>query len=249
VPTDIAPGKEGVVEGTIRFGRRGENVQEMIAIRTSDNRTHVLRLRGKVIDVFTVYPEKLDFGSIYWDQAAEGTVEITATAEQGCNDSMEIVPGHSSSIEAHLSHQGRGRWLIQVNLKVPLEENVWQRILLKTSNQNQPQIEIPVLARVIPPIEVEPRRLLLGNMKKKTKRREVIILKARPGSEIKDVRVSASLLVVSIVRQEISGNVGQLEVEVGTSETEGLVEDQLVIETASPKANIHIPIVAFVSDE
>ena len=251
-PRHIAPEKNGVVQGTIHFGKRGENIQENIAVMTSDNRIYELRLRGQVIDAFTVDPEKLDFGSVYWDDPAECAADITTTAGQMCDDSVEIVPGHSSAkkIEAHLSCQERGRWRIQITLKTPLEEDVLQRILFKTSNQSQPQIEIPVLAKVIPPITVEPRRLFLGNIRTKVKLRETIVLRTKPGSEIKDVRVSASLLnVVTIQRRQISGNVVELEVELGTSETEGLVEDQLVIEAASPKANIHIPIVVLVSHE
>ncbi len=248
LPSRIAPGRGGVVKGTIRFSRRGDNVQESIVIRTSDSRAYNLRLYGDVIEMYTVAPERLDFGTVYWDDILEGTVDISAASAGGFAETLELMPGHSTNtIDARLSCMKKGKWRLYVNVKTPLDESVYQRILLKTDSQNGQQIEIPVLAKVMLPVTVEPRTLLLGNVSEDEKVQREIVLETRPGLEVKDLRISASIIVVSLKRRQAIGNVGKMEVELDCSGVKGLVKDALVIETGSPKAVVHLPIIAFVS--
>lgn len=198
---EIPPGGTGQVEVKFDTGRRRGKQMHTVYVHSNDPDEPLVKLNlsGTVKTYVTISPTRIYLGSI---RKGKGTIKRINIFEG--EEGLKIIKTEPSSkylfAEVFQMASGKGgdyEVIVALSPETPIGP-IKEQITIYTNNLKRPRIEILIRGEVKGDIEIFPKSLLFGSVKKKdTPSRQVIIL-TRSSGDLKIEKVENSIQSISV---------------------------------------------------
>lgn len=248
----IAPGEEASLN--VSFDTTGFYGFKVKTIRIFTNdpmrSTVVLSLQGKIERDVEVEPSRLYFGTV-----RKGSSNVVS-AELRSSEGVRIldVVSRSKDIELSTKDSATGGKKISVSLSKDVPVGIFRnRIVVKTSSQQNPVINVPVFARVEGDLNLSPADVSFGLVEGPLGEAQEKIVKVTNRSEQAIKVLSAQSSSASIKTEVLEIKAGfeyQIKVTIPSS-TSGIVRDRIKIQTTHPDKDqqfLELPVYGIISN-
>jgi hypothetical protein len=149
-----------------------------------------LKVRGTIRTDVTFSPSEVNFGELIAGQVKRQEVVVTYTG--GSNWEIKDVRSLCSDLTVSLPTPERGPGMVRYRMTIGTKDSlpegdVRERLTLITNDQRFPTIDMSVLGRVRPSLEVSPASVNLGQMSAGTKVEKRLVVRAEQDFEVTKV--------------------------------------------------------------
>ncbi|MFH1723276.1 MAG: DUF1573 domain-containing protein [Elusimicrobiota bacterium] len=202
---EIGPGEEGRIKVTFRSrGFRG-NVTKTVSVPSNDlaSGTATLKIKATVKVEIDAMPSSVSFGDVRRGASASKTVTLEQAAGRKFNIKGIEHKGEGLAVTSEPEGPASSHKL-HVALNAPDKPGTFADVVLvRTDDEKQPEVRIPVSARIVGDVIASPASLFLGRVDQGTERTGSVAVRIGEGSsaevlsaEIATAGLSAELKTV-----------------------------------------------------
>ncbi|GJQ59948.1 MAG: hypothetical protein SCALA701_27490 [Candidatus Scalindua sp.] len=209
----VPPGERGEIKTTFHSNAfHGRITKSITVISNASNKPiYQLTISGEVIEVINAYPKRINFASVYIGSEMDRTISVTSDSPFRINKLTVSIPFLTASIKA----VNESEYTINVSSTGKHEIGRFNgAIFLKTDNNIQPRVTIPIFGDIIGDITTHPKKLYYGNIKKGNERTQKLFVKFnKENIKILGVKVTPDYLSTKII-ENYKENRSQFLIEV-----------------------------------
>lgn len=202
----ISPGETGEIKTTFNTGSYKGKVKKSITVKSNDpvNLSYILTISGKITELITTDPKKINFGSVYVGAETEKAVTVTSDSDFKIKKITPSTPSLSTSI----TEVNTNMYVINVISKGRSKIGRFSgAINLETDNSLQPKVVIPVFGEIAGDITTYPKKIYYGNVKKGEGRVQKIFVKLnKENIRISNVKVTPDCISTKIIENYKKNN-------------------------------------------
>src|SRR5215813_8435052 len=250
----IPPGKEGTISATFDTTHFSGEKAKGITVYSNDPLQPVttLTLQGEVTIEVAAEPAQLYLGRLRRGEEATRTIEVLYDAQKSI-DIVKIENSHPSvSVHAEdLSKEGKKGKKLLVTLKkdAPLGR-LNDQIVVTTTSQKKPVVEIPVFGSIEGDMVVLPPQVSFGVVRKGESKTQEISIKNRGTKPVQVVRVQNSVTEVSAELTPVKqGEEYRLTLKTKGENQPGRIQGEIQVFTDHPEEKVlTIPLYGIVAE-
>jgi hypothetical protein len=246
-PKTIAPGKSGYLIASLDTSRLRGEVSKGITVTTNDpvRSQLLLTMKGAVISSATLIPDD----QIYLDNLTEnGTLQRRIVRANPLDKGELDIRGIESSApwlrvtareldgplpeDMRLPPSREGDWLLEITVQGEIPYGAKsERVKFDTGLARQPRVELPVYARLLPPVNLSSQTLVLAG-DDPTQVEETLVLSVRHGLPAEELRVEAEPEALRVELEPSGGRTYKAHVRwAGAQREKGTIRFRIAGET------------------
>ncbi len=244
----ILPGKTGEIKTTFNSANYKGSVKKTITVLSNDPDTpsYKLTISGEIVEVISIKPRNINFGSFRSDNQSDKTVKISIKALSEPDFKITNVSSSTPFVDASASVATEGGYTISATLKNYNKIGRFSgKILLDTNSAKQPEASIIFYGVVEGDIVINQKRVYFGTV---PDGREVIrklyVKINESGIKVLSTKISPDYLSINVnERYEQSNPHCLIEIKLHKDAPVGKIDGLLELSTNSKeKPLIKIPI-------
>ena len=163
----ILPGNTGEIKTTFNSGNYKGNVKKTIAVISNDPDTpsYKLAISGEIVEVISIKPRNINFGSFRSDNQSDKTVKISIKSLSEPDFKITKISSSKPFVKASTSVDAEGVYTITATLKNYNKIGRFSgKILLDTNSAKQPEASIIFYGVVEGDIAINQKRVYFGTV-------------------------------------------------------------------------------------
>ena len=247
-PQVLLPGCTGELNGKLQVGSLTGTVRDRVMIEFKASREAVFRVNATVVPRYVAEPSTLDFGHVALSSSVEKQVVVVCRSPLDRIDHLQLDNLQPPLVARIVKMSGT-----TAEIKIKMEQGsvgeARQSLVACTNDPRQPRLVIPIICVVDGPVRVTPQHLYLGSIsgEKPVSCRLLLQATGVQPLEIERIHVGKTPVTIEITQEPTNPREAVAILQFDLSRVNGLVEDEVTVETANPKFECRVPVVALVS--
>ena len=191
----LAPGESVEVPATMKptASKHGSIFTRAVTIISDDpdRPSWVVNLTTKVIRPIVVEPARVAVNDILVGETRTVGVDLSATEDaEFAITGLEVPEDRPLTVQLTGGAKAGTHHLDFVIGPLEIGENLHETCLVNTDHPRMPQIKLPVMVRAIRPVMLNPRRIVLGNIRPGASVTKQLRVITRPGYEVTEMSLN-----------------------------------------------------------
>lgn len=256
IPTDrtIEPGEKGILNVSFKSGKSVGDVEKVITVVTNDSINPRTRLPVKafVKTDIKLEPRSIDFGEVQLGESK--TAEARLMSQNGKPFEILFVEVDSSQFDYSIKpveEDGNPGYIFELTLKPTRKPQSFYKVVnLRTDNTRLPVFRLPVVAKILGNMRIEPRTVLLRGVMGGEEQSAKVTIETLGDARVKLLGTETTKGIVSVNTRTLEEE-ASYEITVSyTPDKPGRQKDYLVVSTDDEfEPEVRIPITIFTAKQ
>lgn len=198
----ILPGETGEIKTTFNSSTYSGNIMKSITVSSNDPDApnHRLTISGQIIEVISIKPVNINFGSVFLDKDTDKTVTVTVKSQTEPDFKINKITPSKPYINASIAEEKDGEYIINVTLKDYRKIGKFSgKIILETNSQKQQKADIPFFGEIEGDVTAYPKRIYYGIVTEGKELTQKLFVKMNEANiKILNTKISPDFLSVKI---------------------------------------------------